>query len=153
MAADNSLQTQFYWFIGKEIKIIRISQNGTVIIQSKYIFNISTTMNSQKNDYLLSVKHSPHWIYADSWSWNTGRGQNENKEFENCHIQYTWFKLSTLSNIYRIIIKSGYFLHWTRWLNLFIFITNCNTFSMNTTPIPTVITGFTMYLLYVVYLL
>ena len=70
-------------------------------------------MNSQNDDYL---KHSPHWIYADLWSWNTGRGQNENKEFENCHIQYTLFTLSTLSNSYPILLKSGYFfkfLHWT----------------------------------------
>ena len=36
-------------------------------------------MNSQIDDYL---KHSSHWIYADLCSWNTGRGQNENKEFE-----------------------------------------------------------------------
>jgi len=91
-------------------------------------------MNSQNDDYL---KHSPHLIYEV-----TGRGQKENKEFENCNIQYTLFTLSTLSNIYPILRKSGYFSHWTRWLNSFIFITNCYTFSMNTTPIPTVKTLF-----------
>jgi len=32
MAADNSQQTLFYLFIGKEIGIILISQNDTVII-------------------------------------------------------------------------------------------------------------------------
>jgi len=62
-------------------------------------------MNSQ-NDYL---KHSPHWIYADVCSWNTGRGQKEDKEFENCNIQNTLFTLSTLSNIYPILLQSGYF--------------------------------------------
>jgi len=41
-------------------------------------------MNSQNDNYL---KHSPHWIYADLCSWNTGRGQNENKEFENCNYR------------------------------------------------------------------
>jgi len=65
-------------------------------------------MNSQNDDYL---KHSPHWIYADLCSWNTGRGLNENKEFENCKIQYTLFTLSTLSNIYPILLQSGYFSH------------------------------------------
>jgi len=32
MSADNSQQKLFYLFIGKEIRIILISQNGTVII-------------------------------------------------------------------------------------------------------------------------
>ena len=78
-------------------------------------------MNSQHDDYL---KHSPHWIYANLCSWNTGRGQKENKEFENCYFQNTLFTLSTLSNIYYPILpQSGYFSHWTRWLNSFIFIT------------------------------
>ena len=35
-------------------------------------------MNSQ-NDYL---KHSPHWIYADVCSWNTGRGQKRTKSLK-----------------------------------------------------------------------
>ena len=65
-------------------------------------------MNSQTDDYL---KHSHHWIYADLCSWNTGSGQNENKEFENCIIQYTFFTLSTLSNIYPILLQAGYLSH------------------------------------------
>ena len=75
-------------------------------------------MNSQNDDYL---KQSTHWIYADLCSWNTGRGQNENKEFENCNIQCTLFTLSTLSNIYPILLQPGYFSHWTRWLNSFFY--------------------------------
>jgi len=47
MAADNSQQTLFYLFIGKDIIIILISQNGTVIIELKHIFNNSTTMSEQ----------------------------------------------------------------------------------------------------------
>jgi len=65
-------------------------------------------MNSQNDDYL---KYSPDWIYADVCSWNTARGQNENKKFENCNIQYTLFTLSTLSNIYPILLQSGSFSH------------------------------------------
>jgi len=37
MAADNSQQTLFYLFIGKEITVILISRNGTVIIQGSLI--------------------------------------------------------------------------------------------------------------------
>ena len=65
-------------------------------------------MNRQNDDYL---KHSPHWIYADLSSWNTGRDQNENRELENCIIQYTLFTLSTLINIHPILLKYGYFSH------------------------------------------
>jgi len=67
-------------------------------------------MNSQNDDYL---KHSPHWIYAELCSWNTVclRGQNENKELENCNIKCKLFTFSTLSNIYQILLQSGYFSH------------------------------------------
>ena len=40
MAADNSQQTLFYLFIGKEIRIIIISQNDTVIINRNIFFLI-----------------------------------------------------------------------------------------------------------------
>ena len=51
-------------------------------------------MNSQNDDYL---KHSPTgFIQINLCSWNTGRRQNENKEFENCNNQYTLFTMSTL---------------------------------------------------------
>ena len=40
MAADNSQQKLFYLFIGKEIRIIIISQNDTVIINRNIFFLI-----------------------------------------------------------------------------------------------------------------
>jgi len=44
MAADNSQQTLFYLYIGKEIRIILISQNGTVFFNQ----NIFLIIRQQK---------------------------------------------------------------------------------------------------------
>ena len=62
-------------------------------------------MNGKNDDYL---KQSPHWIYADLCSWNTGRGQTRTKSLKTVIFNTP---LSTLSNIYPILLQSGYFSH------------------------------------------